>query len=203
MKQFIKIFLQKIHLLKLLQSLDPRINAQSIVRNKIKQAVVKKYAKKFNHSIFIETGTYKGDMINAVKHIFSKIHSIELSPEFFKKAQERFSDVKNVYLYYGDSSTVLREILKEIKSPVLFWLDAHYSKGLTARGKIDTPILEELTTILNHQIKTHTILVDDARCFNGTNDYPPLQEVEEFIKNIAPHYRVEVSNDIITITNSL
>ena len=167
----------------------------------IKQRIVKKYAKKYSIINFIETGTYKGDMINAVKNIFKKIYSIELSPELFREAKKRFSETNNIDLHCGDSGMLLKKILMEIKTPTLFWLDAHYSKGETVKGETNTPVLSELETILNHKIKNHAILIDDARCFDGTNDYPKISEIKVFIEKRAPHYTVKTINDIIRITN--
>ncbi|MDP3043285.1 MAG: hypothetical protein Q8N21_02695 [bacterium] len=196
-KKLKKIYLHKITtpLLNLL------VRTQSAIRNKIKQRVVKKYARKFKYSTFVETGTYKGDMVDAMKNIFSKIYSIELSPVLFAKAQERFAGASNINLRCGDSGIILKEIIQEIKIPALFWLDAHYSKGDTARGEKDTPILQELEIILSHPVKNHVILIDDALCFNGTNDYPKISEIKSFIEKRAPHYTVKVINDIFRITN--
>jgi hypothetical protein len=201
--QCLKKILKKMYLHKLVAFLlGLGGGVQSILRNKIKQWIIKRYAKKFKYSILIETGTYRGDMINAVKHIFSKIYSIELSPELFKKAQKRFAGASNIDLRCGDSGIIIREIVREIKAPALFWLDAHYSKGDTARGEKDTPILQELETILSHPNKNHAILIDDARCFNGVNDYPEISEVIALVTKKAPYYTIRVANDIIWITNS-
>ncbi|MBU2530358.1 MAG: FkbM family methyltransferase [Elusimicrobia bacterium] len=202
LKNRLKKILKKVYLHKLVAFfLDIEKNAQSILRNKIKQGVVKKYAQEFKCSVFVETDTYKGDMVNAVKNIFPKIYSVELSPELFKKAGKRFLGANNIDLRCGDSGILLKQIVQEIKVPALFWLDAHYSKGNTARGEKDTPILQELETVLSHPIKNHTILIDDARCFNGINDYPKISKIEAFIAKKAPHYTVKVANDIIRITN--
>jgi len=82
---------------------------------------------------------------------------------------------------------------------VLFWLDAHYSRGITARGNRDTPIWQELQTILSHPVKRHVVLIDDARCFNGTNDYPTIEEIRDLLVKRAPHYSIETKKDIVRI----
>lgn len=147
---------------------------------------------------FIETGTYLGDMIYGVRKYFKKIYSIELSHELFINAQLRFAQEKHITLIEGDSAKKLQEILLKLDQPAIFWLDAHFSGGITARGEIETPIQTELKLILSHQIKKHIILVDDARCFNGKNDYPQLSEVHEFVKK-NPNYVFSISEDIIKI----
>jgi hypothetical protein len=47
----------------------------------IKQRAIKSYARRFGLSVFVETGTYLGDMVEAVRPHFKKIYSIELSEE--------------------------------------------------------------------------------------------------------------------------
>ena len=49
----------------------------------------------------------------------------------------------------GDSGKVLSEILLEINEPAIFWLDGHYTAGITARGVKECPIFEELDCIFN------------------------------------------------------
>ena len=164
-----------------------------------KQKTVKHYAKDFSMTTLIETGTCLGEMVNATKQIFKKIYSIELDPILFKNAQQRFSSSKNITLLNGDSSKVLPEVLKAIDYPCLFWLDAHYSGGITAKGELETPIAQELKSILTQSIKNHVILIDDARCFTGQNDYPTIKELKKIVFNINPELIFEIKNDVIRI----
>src|SRR4051794_9578007 len=55
----------------------------------IKEHVVKVYKKRFDLLAFIETGTFFGEMIEAVKKDFEKIYSIELGTALFLQAKER------------------------------------------------------------------------------------------------------------------
>lgn len=165
----------------------------------VKQITVKEYANRFGIKIFIETGTYFGDMIISVKDYFEKIFSIELSNELYKEAKHKFLYYKHISLYHGDSSTVLPEILSQVDEPCLFWLDAHYSEGITVKGKLETPILQELDCILKHKIIDHVILIDDARAFVGKNDYPTLKQLREFVESRLDNCFFDVKNDIIRI----
>lgn len=151
------------------------------------------YKKRFNPRIFIETGTYKGEMLDSMNGKFEKMYSIELGEELYKKAKEKYKNNKNITLLQGDSSAILPILMKKIKEPALFWLDAHYSGGETVRGNLDTPIEKELKSILNHPIKTHVILIDDARDFIGKNDYPTAEKIKKGALNHG--YLFEMKND--------
>jgi hypothetical protein len=75
----------------------------------------------------------------------------------------------------------LPKILSNIDSPCLFWLDAHYSGENTSKTDLQTPIIRELRSILNHPNKNHIILIDDAHEFTGKNDYPTIPELKEIM----------------------
>jgi hypothetical protein len=157
--------------------------------------------------IFIETGTFVGDTIEFFKNKFTKLYSIELSEELADKAKKRFQNNTNISIIQGDSSVQLSNILREINRPCIFWLDGHYSSEFwvgkefirTAKGERDTPVREELFQIINHKVKDHIILIDDARCFNGEHDYPAIKTIKNFISKHLPSHTFEVKNDIIRI----
>ena len=113
----------------------------------VKQMTVKAYARIHGITVLIETGTYLGEMVSAMKHVFDCVYSIELGDELYQKAKKKFSRDLQVSILHGDSTKVLPGILEQIKIPCLFWLDGHYSAGVTARGEKETPILEELKNI--------------------------------------------------------
>jgi len=165
----------------------------------LKQFTVKDYASRYNCSILIETGTFEGDMVAACAHAFSKVYSIELDDWFFKKATNRFRNHSNVKILQGDSGKKIVDIRNEIDQPAVFWLDGHYSAGGTAKNELDTPIAMEIDHIFNHKIKKHVILIDDARCFDGTNDYPKLDKFVAELHRVNKSINVTVYNDIIRI----
>lgn len=85
----------------------------------------------------------------------------------------------------------------DVTAPCLFWLDGHYSGGGTAQAHLDTPIIQELGTIFDHPVSTHVILIDDARLFDGTHDYPTIEQLRKFFAEKRPQYHFSVVNDII------
>ena len=165
----------------------------------VKQLLVRENAGSCGGNIFIETGTFKGDMVDAMASHFTRVYSIELSETLHRETKLRFQSNRNVNLLCGDSAVLLPRILKEIDVPCLFWLDGHYSGGETAKGGKETPILAELQAIAAHPVRLHTILIDDARLFIGANDYPSIAQLRGFLSGIDPTFEMEIHDDVIFI----
>jgi hypothetical protein len=165
----------------------------------VKRRIILAYARSFGAGTFIETGTYLGDMVWTVKDLFQTIFSIELSTDLSKRAQKRFRAEPKIEICQGDSCEVLPRILSRVSEPCLFWLDGHYSAGVTARGILETPIIQELETIFAHTVREHVILVDDARMFDGSHDYPTLDVLRQLVDHHRPEFVFAVANDIIRI----
>jgi len=165
--------------------------------NFVKHLTITQYQKKYNCSTLVETGTFMGDMVEAQRMKFKKVISIELSVELFEKARERFKKINNVAIIQGDSGKELPKIIEELDGPAMFWLDGHYSGGITAKGDKESPIFEELNAIFNGKQFNHILIIDDARCFNGEGDYPNVEKLTDYIRSKNDRYQVEVKNDII------
>jgi hypothetical protein len=165
----------------------------------VKQEAVKDYARRFNVRILIETGTFMGEMIDAVLNTFDEIISIEFDSALALRAQKKFSAHSHVRIIQGDSGKVLPEIVAGINKPCLFWLDAHYSGGVTAKSDLETPVVRELSVLLEHPCPDHVIFIDDAREFTGQNNYPLLDEVRNLIAAKRPELVMQVRDDIIRI----
>lgn len=164
----------------------------------VKQQTLRDFAENFGLRVLIETGTYYGDMVDAMKDYFNRIYSIELSDELYEKAKQKFSGDDRIEIIHGDSGIELGKLIANLDQAALFWLDGHYSAGVTAKGDKDTPIYEELTHIFCSPQKGHVIIIDDARCF-GTASYPSIDELSVFIKAKNPNVKIEVEDDSIRI----
>jgi hypothetical protein len=165
----------------------------------VKQAVLRGYARRYRLRVLVETGTYHGEMVQAMMYAFRHIYSIELSEDLFSRARDRFCGQSHIELICGDSARMLPSVLTRLKEPALFWLDGHYSGGVTARGPEDTPILAELEQILAMTDIGHVIVIDDARCFGVDAAYPTLEALEAYVLARRPNARYEVSGDSIRI----
>jgi hypothetical protein len=173
-----------------------------------KRNIIRRYKERFNLDVLVETGTFLGDTVEALKGDFKKLYSIELSQELAGKAAQRFAGQENIVIIQGNSGAVMKELLNKIDSPCLFWLDGHYSSEFflngtyiqTALGDKHTPVVEEVEAILaSKHAKNHIILIDDARLFNGKNDYPDICSLKELVHNFNSEAIVEVKRDIVRI----
>ena len=164
-----------------------------------KQSTVQNYAKAKSINVLIETGTFKGHMIEASLYRFKKIISIELDHELYEQAKGKFRNYNHVNILNGDSTIVLPQVLKNLEEEAIFWLDGHFSEGETAKGELETPIMSELKSIFAHRIKNHVILIDDARLFNGTHDYPTIGYLRDYIARTDNYLKFYIENDIIRI----
>lgn len=164
----------------------------------VKQALVRGFARATGIRTFIETGTFFGDMVEAVQSDFARVFSIELQPALRRRAAERFRDLSHVTIVEGDSRTALGEVLRDIDERCLLWLDGHFSGGVTARGESDTPVRAELSCVLRHPVRDHVVLIDDARLF-GSGDYPTVEELAADARTSRPEWSVAVEDDVIRL----
>ncbi|OGH68376.1 MAG: hypothetical protein A3I29_04150 [Candidatus Magasanikbacteria bacterium RIFCSPLOWO2_02_FULL_44_11] len=185
-------------LLPVYRPLADRIKAKPL-SDPLRWKLVQEYGEKNAYKCLIETGTYLGNMIDFNKNNFSTIFSIELDAQLAKNAQERFKEFPYIKILQGDSGVVLSQLLPTINEPVVFWLDAHYSAGITKRGDKETPIVEELAGIFSNLKQKFVILIDDARVFRGQNDYPTIKALKKYVLEKKPELHFEVADDVIRI----
>lgn len=176
-------------------------NPDTVTIDELKIGVIREYTNKYKCGYFIETGTYLGGTTKAVCDQFQEAWTIELDEQLHLRAKHFLKDIPHVHCCLGDSASQLSSILPHINGPILYWLDAHYSRGITALGDEYTPISRELNVIFQHSYcKDSVILIDDARCFNGTEDYPSIDYVRDQVRSHLPDAQMIVSNDIIRIS---
>jgi hypothetical protein len=162
-----------------------------------KRQLIRDYADRYNLHVMLETGTYLGHMCYSTQDIFSRIATIELDPSLHAAAKKRLSRYPHVECHLGDSGEALPRLLASIHEPCQIWLDAHYSAGRTAKGSVETPISAELDVVLNHQVRNHVVLIDDARGFDGTHDYPRMDDLRKTVTALRPDLSFTVEHDII------
>lgn len=168
------------------------------IPHEAKQLAILYYGLAYKLDTFIETGTFKGDMVWAQKDFFRQLYSIELSKELFEQARTRFRNFDHVHLLHGDSSDKIVDALSQTSSSALIFLDGHYSGGVTAMGVSECPIFAELNHIFASPHR-HFVLIDDARLFVGKNDYPTLDELANYVSSNSK-YNMRTESDFIILS---
>jgi hypothetical protein len=163
----------------------------------VKQHIVLGYQRRYRLRTFVETGTYTGEMIAAVRREFDRVISIELDPTLHEAACRRFAGDERVRLLRGDSGQLLPVVLRDLHEPAMFWLDGHYMGAGTGRGAVDSPLADELRALLAHPVRGHVVLIDDARLCVGTDGYPALDDLRSMVASGRPGGLVEVEGDIV------
>jgi hypothetical protein len=146
--------------------------------------------------VFIETGTCNGVTLEMIAKLnkYRDIYSVEYLEKSVQhdlnEVRNRLSGYKNVHIFQDNSTDFLNKLLPTLNEPCTFWLDAHYDGTAPEQEYKGSgiPLRDELTIIKNHHIKTHTILIDDVRCFFGYKISP--YETEQILKSINPSYKI-------------
>lgn len=142
----------------------------------------------------VETGSYLGDTVRALRGRFKLIASIEIAPELATPLQAEFKSDPSVKIIVGDSGRELGKLLGSIKGPTVFWLDAHYSGGPTL-GDGYVPIFAEIEAIHAGCRDRHAILIDDMIDFKGQDGYPTVDQLRRKIEQLG--YRVTIANNML------
>jgi hypothetical protein len=177
-----------------------QVQPYSILSGPEKREEIKKWQALTGYRLFVETGTFLGETTIAMSQVFERCWTVEIDKSLYEQALARFHGYHNITALHGDSESLIGPILRELDRPAIFWLDGHYSKGRTGRGRTATPIVRELTAIFQHPIKQHVILIDDARHFLGVSGYPSVNALHAFVRAESP-YRMRITNDIIRLYN--
>ncbi len=149
----------------------------------------------FPEGTWVESGTYFGDTTRFLGKKGVTVYSIEPQIDLYKKAKNQFQKFKNIIILQGLSEEVFPELLPRLKGDINFWLDGHYSAGITFKGPIDTPILKELDAIENNlrNFRNVCIMIDDIRVFNPEIDpaYPSIDVLVDWARLNSFTWKIE------------
>lgn len=160
----------------------------------VKQKIFLKYGIK--DAVWIETGTCFGTTTKYLSDLFPHVYSIEPEPKLYASACKRFEG-KNVTLFNDVSEHIFPSLLPKLSGNVNFWLDGHYSAGITFKGEKECPVEDELMAIEKNFVNFDrlTILIDDVRCFLPNNasytDYPSIDYLVDWARRMNLHWRIE------------
>jgi hypothetical protein len=168
----------------------------------IKAQIIRDYASRYGLHNLIETGTFFGDMLDVLRADFDGLITIELDAALAARAAKRFEREPKITVIQGDSARALPGLLARLKEPALFWLDGHFSGGVTAKGEAETPIIAELEHLFASPRKDHVVLIDDARLFGTSPGYPSLDSVDALLRIHRPEWTMTVETDLIRLVPS-
>ena len=192
------------------KTLSTELNGSQGLNEHQKRVEILGYALKYNCNTFIETGTNRGDTVEAMRHYFDQVYSIEIGPNLFEAAVRRFAGIKNVYLSLGDAREVLPKFLmySDDNRRILFYLDAHcqYDDDSPDGKAFGTSVPAEIETI-RHLCPNSVVLIDDARLFqpatsgigNEYGDWPDLAKMLQGVEDLGI-WDIDLKNDIIRLT---
>lgn len=149
------------------------------------------------NATWVETGTFLGETTQMLALSARQVYSVEPEPTLFDRAVRKFAATLNVKILNGTSEKVFPQLLPTLSGPVNFWLDGHYSAGITYKGDRDTPVLEELAEIEANlsRFSRLCVLIDDVRCFNPSlaeySTYPSLDVLVDWARRNKLLWHIE------------
>ena len=148
-------------------------------------------------SNFVETGTYIGQSLFMISDMFNHLSTVEAKSDLFTASQALFTsrNVGNITGHVGDSRAFLRGIDPAYGNESVYFLDAHYSSGITSREFGACPVIEEIQTILARS-PAALIVVDDMRLMTGQEGYPTLGAI---LSSLPASLHVELAYDQMVI----
>jgi hypothetical protein len=161
---------------------------------------------KTEYNTFIESGTYYGGTVTALRDEFQTLYTIELSEKHYQYFDEikRSNNYDNIVNYFGDTVDVLPVILQTLKyqDKSIFWLDGHWSSGDTAKGKKDCPLIEECNHIDNfYKPSKGIILIDDYRLFGtfANEDWSDISLDKILLCFMKHNVSHKIINDVLVV----
>ncbi|MFC2057349.1 hypothetical protein ACFLR6_00250 [Campylobacterota bacterium] len=164
----------------------------------VKQNIFLKYS--LPNTQWIETGTYLGTTTEFLVDNFTKVYTIEPETTLYQRAIKKFTG-KNVELFNDVSESVFPTLLPKISGNCNFWLDGHYSAGITFQGEQNCPLEDELSAIeLNlSNFDKIAILIDDVRHIYDDAKYPSIDFIIDWARKNKFNWRIE--QDILIMRN--
>jgi hypothetical protein len=173
-----------------------------LVRMGAPNNLIEELTASFKINNFVETGTYHGGTASWAADRFKNVLTIEYSKELYEQAIAKFN-VSNIEFIFGDSRTELSKLIERLDSSSLFWLDAHWSGGVTYGDTDQCPLIEEIN-IINSSSFDNFILIDDARLFTSPpqpphkiEQWPDIAAVIEALKSKQTDKYIVIIEDVI------
>lgn len=140
--------------------------------------------------VFVESGTFHGQLTRMARGCFPVVHTIELHPDWHAAALEELSPL-GITCHRGDSAAVVPLLALKLTEPVFWYLDAHWfkrAKGVAGKD-VPLPLWAELGAIAQRAYPD-IVVVDDVHCFGKSEPTPEWLDVSlEKIASYFPGHR--------------
>ena len=153
-----------------------------------------------NYNTFIETGTFQGDTTFAMEPYFQNLITIEVKEELHKSVVSKYEGDKIKFIH-GDSVEVFKYLFKYVHDKSIFFLDGHYSSGITGYNNKTVPLIDEIELINKNFKNEGIIIIDDVRLFGkmlGSEDWSEISKdkiLEILFDRISDFYYMESELD--------
>lgn len=149
----------------------------------------------------VETGTYLGDSAVSLAQHFDRVWTIEVAEHLWSAAKESHAR-PNVTFVHGASQDELSGI--DPGGPALYWLDGHWSAGVTGGQDCECPVLQEVRELDKMpNAAASAVLIDDARLFlappgppHDRSQWPSLIDVIDVLREQHDRY-VTIIEDVV------
>ena len=150
----------------------------------------------------VETGTFLGDTTAFLAERCPRVITIEVDPDLAARgghdsSTNRASGCSRVTAVHCWADCCMTSTSLRCSGSTATSLGPH--EGVqTARGRTDTPLLEELKALADWKhVKDSVVLIDDARLI-GVGDYPSFDEIREVVRAFGDQ-SVSIECDAVVI----
>ncbi len=175
-----------------------------LVHPGVPKALVEKLKEASGISTFVETGTYLGATSRWAASLFEHVISVEKDARLYERVAPRLKEL-GVRAILGSSPTELAALIPFLDRPAFFWLDAHWSGGITAGSDLECPLLLEIKEIRRSSHR-NIILIDDARLFfappsapYNVESWPRINLLFQEINEGFSEYFTTIVDDVILV----
>ena len=120
--------------------------------------------------------------------------------------EEKIDD-PNIFKIFVETGTAYGQTVAEIQpyfekilteeDKVFFWLDAHWSQGLSDKNHLDCPLVEECV-IIDNQYKADIglVVIDDIRMFETKGNEDWTEITNEAVRSSFKNFEILISKEI-------
>jgi|GEM_PF-511987 len=160
----------------------------------IKQKILVKYG--IPNSMWVESGTYFGKTTRFLSERYPRVITIEPCKKLYSISKNSITNRNIIYLN-GTSESIFPRLIPSLEGNCNFWLDGHYSEGITFKGEKNCPVEDELEEIAKNlfNFENVSIFIDDVRCFPslnlGNEGYPSIDFLVDWSRENKLYWSVE------------